>query len=241
MPISTPSSPPFVITVGSSTFNHNTNNIVRSVVVEDHVDMASFCSLMFDASIDQGQVEAKIGDPVDVKLKTEDISVFKGEVISIDHSFQQAGTTTKIVRCIDHIHRLGRGRKTRFWNDMKDSDVASEVGAECGLSVECDPTDEQHPYILQRNESNVAFLKRLAARNNFELRVDQDKLYFKLATFNGQAVDLENGEDIVALSMGYNSSNMVQKVVVQGWSVKDKKEIIGQSEASEVTKIGGGE
>ena len=240
MPISTPSSPPFVITVGSSTFNHNTNNIVRSVVVEDHVDMASFCSLMFDASIDQGQVEAKIGDPVDVKLKTEDISVFKGEVISIDHSFQQAGTTTKIVRCIDHIHRLGRGRKTRFWNDMKDSDVASEVGAECGLSVECDPTDEQHPYILQRNESNVSFLKRLAARNNFQLRVDQDKLYFKLATFNGQAVDLENGEDIVALSMGYNSSNMVQKVVVQGWSVKDKKEIIGQSEASEVTKIGGG-
>jgi len=240
MPISTPSSPPFVITVGSSTFNHNTNNIVRSVVVEDHVDMASFCSLMFDASIDQGQVEAKIGDPVDVKLKTEDISVFKGEVISIDHSFQQAGTTTKIVRCIDHIHRLGRGRKTRFWNDKKDSDVASEVGAECGLSVECDPTDEQHPYILQRNESNVAFLKRLAARNNFQLRVDQDKLYFKLAGFNGQAVDLENGEDIVALSMGYNSSNMVQKVVVQGWSVKDKKEIIGQSEASEVTKIGGG-
>ena len=74
--------------------------------------------------------------------------------------------------------------------------------------------------------SNVAFLKRLAARNNFQLRVDQDKLYFKLASFNGQAVDLENGEDIVALSMGYNSSNMVQKVVVQGWSVKDKKEII---------------
>lgn len=240
MPISTPSSPPFVITVGSSTFNHNTNNIVRSVVVEDHVDMASFCSLMFDASIDQGQIEAKIGDPVDVKLKTEEISVFKGEVISIDHSFQQAGTTTKIVRCIDHIHRLGRGRKTRFWNDMKDSDVANEVGAECGLSVECDPTDEQHPYILQRNESNVAFLKRLAARNNFQLRVDQDKLYFKLASFNGQSVDLENGEDIVALSMGYNSSNMVQKVVVQGWSVKDKKEIIGQSKASEVTKIGGG-
>ena len=240
MPISIPSSPPFVITVGSMKFDADSNNIVRSIVVEDHVDMASFCSLMFDASADQGQVEAKIGDPVDVKLKTEEHSVFKGEVISIDHSFQQAGTTTKIVRCIDHIHRLNRGRKTRFWNDKKDSDVAQEVGGECGLSVECDPTDETHPYILQRNESNVAFLKRLAARNNFQLRVDQDKLYFKEASFNGQAVDLENGEDIVALSMGYNSANMVQKCVVQGWSIKDKKEIIGQCAASEVTKIGGG-
>ena len=118
MPISTPSSPPFVIKVGETVFNHNTNNIIRSVVVEDHVDMASFCSLMFDASIDQGQVNANIGDQVDVKLKTESHSVFKGEIISIDHSFQQAGTTTKIVRCIDRIHRLGRGRKTRFWNDI---------------------------------------------------------------------------------------------------------------------------
>jgi phage protein D len=240
MPISIPSSPPFVIQVGNQKFNHDTNNIVRSIVVEDHVDMASFCSLMFDASIDQGQVVVQIGDQVDVKLKTEDHSVFKGEVISVDHSFQQAGTTTKIVRCIDHIHRLGRGRKTRFWNDMKDSDVANEVGGESGLSVECDPTDEKHPYILQRNESNVAFLKRLAARNNFQLRVDQDKLYFKEASFNGQTVELANGEDIVALNMGYNSTNMVQKVVVQGWSVKDKKEVIGQSAASEVTKIGGG-
>ena len=33
---------------------------------------------------------------------------------------------------------------------------------------------------------------------------------------------------------------MVQKVIVQGWSIKDKKEIIGQSAAGEVTKIGGG-
>ena len=240
MPISIPSSPPFVIKVGGQTFNHNTNNIVRSVVVEDHVDMAGFCSLMFDASIDQGQVEVKIGDPVDVKLKTEDVSVFKGEVISVDHSFQQAGTTTKIVRCIDHTHRLGRGRKTRFWNDKKDSDVVQEVGGESGLSVECDPTDDTHPYIIQRNESNIAFLKRLAARNNFQLRVEQDKLLFKEASFNGEEVELSNGDDIVSLSMGYNSSNMVQKVVVQGWSVKDKKEIIGQSSASEVSKIGGG-
>ena len=61
MPISIPSSPPFAITVGSMKFDADSNNIVRSIVVEDHVDMASFCSLMFDASADQGQVEAKIG------------------------------------------------------------------------------------------------------------------------------------------------------------------------------------
>ncbi|MEC7983798.1 MAG: contractile injection system protein, VgrG/Pvc8 family [Myxococcota bacterium] len=240
MGISIQGSPSYKITVGTLSFTDEENQIVRSIVVEDHVDMAGFCQIMFDASTDQGKVEVKIGDPVDVQLKTTELSVFKGEVISVDHSFQNTGTTTKIIRCIDHIHRLNRGRKTRFWNDKKDSDVASEVGGECGLSVESDPTQETHPYIIQRNESNVAFLKRLAARNNFQLRVEQDKLYFKEASFNATAVDLEVGDDILSLNMSYNSSNMVQKVIVQGWSIKDKKEIIGQSAAGEVTKIGGG-
>ena len=69
--------------------------------------------------------------------------------------------------------------RTRHWNDVTDSDVAQEVGAESGLSVEADPTSETFPYILQRNESNIAFLKRLASRNNFQVRVEKDKLVFK--------------------------------------------------------------
>ena len=240
MPILIPSSPPFVLQVGGQTLDTNNNNLVRSIVVEDHVDMAGFCSIMLDADPEQKEFPVEIGEPVDVKLKTDSLSVFKGEIISVDHSFQEKGTSTKIVRCIDHVHRLGRGRKTRFWNDKKDSDVAEEVASESGLSVRCDATDDVHPYIIQRNESNVAFLKRLAARNNFQMRVDQEELLFVEASFNGQEVELKNGEDVIALNMGYNSSNMVQKVVVQGWSVKDKKEVIGQCAASEVTKIGGG-
>ena len=40
MPISIASAPPFVVTVGSMKFDAENNNIVRSIVVEDHVDMA---------------------------------------------------------------------------------------------------------------------------------------------------------------------------------------------------------
>ena len=40
---------------------------------------------------------------------------------------------------------------------MKDSDVAQEVGSESGLSVEADPTEETHSYILQRNDRTLLF------------------------------------------------------------------------------------
>jgi phage protein D len=41
--------------------------------------------------------------------------------------------------------------------------------------------------------------------------------------------------------MSFNTTDLVQKVVVRGWDVKAKKEIVGQAAIGDVTKIGGGE
>jgi phage protein D len=145
---------------------------------------------------------------------------------------------------MDKTHRLGRGKQTRFWNDKKDSDVAQEVGGESGLSVDADDTGETLPYILQRNESNIAFLKRLAARNNFQLRVDGDQLLFKRENFQGQAVSIKMGGDdgrLRSMRMSFNSSDQVQKVVVRGWDPSSKQEIVGTATSGDVTAIGGGD
>ena len=78
---------PFVIKVGKTVFNHDSNNIIRSIVVEDRVDMASFCSIMFDASIDQGRLLRRLRS-AGCKIKDGRSLCFAGEIISIDHSFQ---------------------------------------------------------------------------------------------------------------------------------------------------------
>jgi len=236
-----PSAVGFKAVVGSVTLEQVNTSGLRSIIVQDHVDMASECTIIIGRSETDPKMNFKIGDPAEAYIATSDEPLFKGEITAIEHSFQIQGTSTMIVRCIDHVHRLGRGRKTRHWNDVTDSDVAQEVGAESGLSVEADPTSETFPYILQRNESNIAFLKRLASRNNFQVRVEKDKLVFKKATYSGQAQDIQMGKDVVSMNMNYNSTGQVQKVIVQGWSVKDKKEIVGTASISDVSKIGGGE
>jgi phage protein D len=232
--------PGFVITVGGTSFKQTDPNGIRSIMVEDHVDMAGQCTLILGCSETDPSWDFKMGDKVDVKLKSSDHSVFMGEVVSLEHSFQIGGTSTLILRCVDGIHKLGRGLKTKLWNEMTDSDVAKQVCSEAGLQAETDSTDEKLPYILQRNETDVAFLKRLAARNNFQLRVEQDKVFFKKADLQSATQEVKMGENLVSLNLGYNSMNQVQKVVVKGWSVKDKKEVVGTYEAKSVTKVGGG-
>jgi phage protein D len=229
----------YKVQIGSSVFEQNNSGGLLNLVVEDHVDMASISTVTISTAENQPSYTFTIGDKVSITLKTDN-EIFSGEVISIDHAFQGRGTSSIILRCIDNLHRLGRGRKTRFWNDKKDSDIATEVGEESKLSVECDETNETHKYILQRNESNVSFLKRLAARNDFQLRIEPGKLLFKKAEMGGQTKKINTNSGLLSLNTSFNSSEMVQEVIVRGWDITSKKEIVGKAVAADVTSIGSG-
>jgi phage protein D len=239
------SAPGFKLTINGTSFTQAGNAGLQELVLEDHVDMVGQLSARFGGSEQDPKWKFKIGDEVEVLFGSYEgnssAPIFSGEIISIEPGFQHDGQSSVTVRALDKIHRLGRGRKTRHWEEMKDSDVASEVGAESGLSVEVDPTEKVHPYILQRNETNVAFLKRLAARNNFTLRVDDNKLLFKKASFQSQDVDVQSGGNLRSVRMAFNSSDMVQKVVVRGWDPAKKQEIVGMCEASSISPMGSGE
>lgn len=232
---------PYEFTVGGRKFTQPENDGLIQLVVEDHVDMVTMLTAQVGGAEVQPEWGFKVGDAVSCKVGTGEKPLFEGEVISIDPGYQIDGIASVTIRALDKSHRLGRGRKTRRWNDKKDSDVVKEVGAESGLSVDADDTTEVQGYILQRNESNIAFLKRLAARNNYLLRVTDGKLEFKKPSFQGSSVDIKMGEGLRSMRLAFNTTDMVQKVVVRGWDVKAKKEIVGMASAGQITKIGGGE
>jgi uncharacterized protein len=237
--------PGFEVKINGNKWSQAKNSGLQQLTLEDHVDMVGQLSVRFGGSEHDKKWNFNIGDEVECRLGAYEgnggAPIFTGEIIAIEPGFQHDGQSSVNIRALDKIHRLGRGRKTRFWEEMKDSDVANEVGGESGLSVECDPTEKVHAYILQRNETNVAFLKRLAARNNFTLRVDNNKLLFKKASFQSQDVDVEMGGNLRSVRMAFNSSDMVQKVVVRGWDPSKKEEIVGMAESGSVTPIGDGE
>ncbi len=231
----------YKVTVGGRTFTQPENDGLEQLVLEDHVDMVSYLSVRIGGSEGQPEWGIKIGDPVEVKLGEGEALLFKGEVTALEPNWGQEGVASLTIRALDNTHRLGRGRKTRWFKDKKDSEIAQTVGAECGLSVEVDETQEVQPYTLQRNESNLGFLKRLAARNNHLLSVDEGKLIFKKASLNGSGATLTMGKDIRGIRMQYNSQEQVTKVVVRGWDIREKKEIVGTATVGDIETIGGGQ
>ena len=107
----------YEITLGGTTMKQTEKDALQMAVVEDHVDMVSMCTVRVGGAEGQPSWNFKIGDEVEVKLDGE--SIFQGEITSMEPGFQIEGTSSMTVRAMDKTHRLGRGRKTRFWEEMK--------------------------------------------------------------------------------------------------------------------------
>ena len=231
----------YEVTIGGTTYKQTEDLGVQSIILEDHMDMVDMITVKLGGAEGQPKWSFKIGDSIEAKIGSGSNLMFKGHITSIEPSFQAEGIASIVVRGLDPVHILGRGRKTRFWEDVKDSDVVSEVGQECGLSVDADATEQVQPYIIQRNETNVAFCKRLAARNNFMLRVEESSLLFKKNQYQGASSSIELGKNLRSLRMACNSVDQVSQVIVRGWDIMTKQEVVGVASSGDVTSIGGGE
>ena len=230
----------YKVTIAGKEYTQPKDDAMQSLTIEDHVDMIETMTLRLGGAEGQETWQAEVGQSVEVKMGEGSVVLFKGEITNVKPSWGADGLATLTLTAMDNCHRLARGRKTRFFEKKKDSDVAQTVGSESGLSVDAEATTETHDYILQRNESNYAFLKRLAARNNYQLAVDEGKLIFKKAKTSGSPTTIEMGKNLRTLNAGLNTGEMAQKVVVRGWDIRTKKEIVGTATSGDIEKIGGG-
>ncbi|GEM_PF-783704 len=236
----------FELSIGSSSFTQAEGGGLQSLVYEDHVDMVSMVRASFAVEADGSGWGFTIGDAVTLCLGPDTTSVFEGEVVAMQINADTSGTTHVVVRALDGLHKLARGRTSRSWTDATDSSVVEELAEEAGFSAESwdiEATSATHSFIMQRNESNAAICKRLAARNSYLLRVVDGVLHFKPPDYDASnAAELGWGSNVKSVSCTYDSTDQVQEVVVRGWSPADKDEVVGTAaDDTDVETIGSGD
>src|SRR5687767_12240809 len=74
----------------------------------------------------------KVGQAIEIELgdQTNKRKVFDGEITALDLEVSEEGTVNMAVRAYDRAHRLHRGRFTRAFLDMTDSDIAKKIAGE---------------------------------------------------------------------------------------------------------------
>ncbi|HEV2915048.1 MAG TPA: hypothetical protein VGX92_17355 [Pyrinomonadaceae bacterium] len=185
----------------------------------------------------------KEGVKIEVTLGYDDkvVSLIKGEVTALEPEFNQDEAPTLKVQGYDALHRFRRGRKTKSYIQLKDSDIARQIASNLGLTAEVDNTEVTHEYLLQDNLTDIDFLLERARRIRYELVIEDGTLYFrKTANDKSKVVSLEYGLTLRSFYPRLSTASQVSEVLVQGWDVKTKKAITGRARSGdEVSKMGG--
>lgn len=164
-----------------------------------------------------------------------------GEITSAEPDYPYGQAPVLTVRGYDRAHRLHRGKKTRTFQQMTDSDIITKIAREYSLRPEVDPTTEVHEYILQNNQTDFEFVYERSRRLGFNFLVDDRSLVFKKpGSLPSETVELEYGVNLRQFRPRMSTGSQFKEVVVKGWDAVNKREIIGRAGPSGGGAGGGG-
>jgi uncharacterized protein involved in type VI secretion and phage assembly len=160
--------------------------------------------------------------------------VLEGEITAIETDFTEEAKAPIIIRGYDLSHRLHRGRCSQSFLDMTDSDIVRKLASESGIAVgTVTATTPVHKYVFQENQTNMEFLQERAARNGFELYMQDGKLNFRKPT-KGAELSLKWLQDLSSFRVRVTSAEQVSSVEVRGWDYKTKKAIVSTASTAAV-------
>jgi uncharacterized protein len=153
-----------------------------------------------------------------------------GEVTGLELAFRVEDTPMLTVRGYDRRHRLLRGHQTRSFRRMKGSDIARQIADNHGLKAEVEDSGVTFDYLLQHNQSDLAFLQQLAQRIGYEVIVQDSTLLFHARRHGQQEVlTLKRDQNLLEFYPRETTMNQVSRVAVRGWDPQQKATFVGQA------------
>jgi len=194
------------------------------------------------------------GSPIQIWLGYDDHGpltlMFDGLITEINTNFVEGGTPELNIAGYDKLYLLTSGKKTRHWEEVKDSDVVEDILSITGLSTDITQTNPEKIRIDQSQITDMVFLEKLASRNKATYYTILNDFYFGPRKECAQAkTELRWGSELMSFSPEANLAKQLETVEVYGWSNLGEA-IVGTATSTEVegcddrksgTSISGGE
>jgi len=209
--------------------------------VEQHVHLPSMFILRFNDDQDFSLLDgALLGltKEIEIIAEMEDhtkITLFKGEITALEPEYKEGMILEVVVRGFDKSHRLFRQTQSKAYLNIKDSDLASKLAGDAGLTAQVDATSAVYDHLFQHNQTNLELLFQRAWRIGYECFFSDGKLYFrKPPAISSADFQLTWGLDLAEFYPRLSLAEQVDQVVVKGWDPETMKGIVGQASSGKL-------
>ncbi len=244
--------PNFEIIINGSPLPVEAKLHIQSVIVDHEVNIPGMFSLELTGSDSQDDQTTwlndetlfVVGNVVEIQLGYEDEleTLIIGEITGLEAEFSFDRLPSLVVRGYDRLHHLQRGRKTQTFSQQTDSQIASTIAQGAGLTAQVEDSQVVHNYVLQREQTDLAFLQQRAKTIHYEVKVEDKTLLFEpVAHTDNESITLSFVDDLISFSPRLSSIRPVSELNVRGWNVKEKQAIVAQTTVGAEGATMGGE
>ncbi len=216
----------------SVSVNKEANRIpsARVVLVDGDVAIGDFLASNQDLFIPGKKIEILAGYHSDEK------TVFKGMTVRQSIRIRENGSRL-IVECRDEAFKMTIGRKSRYFEEMTDSDVFETILDEHGLEKEVESTQTQHLELVQYEATDWDFIVSRADANGQLCFADDGKMAIQKPDFGQEPiVTTLYGATILELDAEMDGRLQYEGVKAENWDMANQE--VQEVEASEPNYVG---
>ncbi|MFN8524440.1 MAG: contractile injection system protein, VgrG/Pvc8 family [Chloroflexota bacterium] len=165
-------------------------------------------------------------------------TLIDGEVTGLEITFPERARALFIIRGQDRLHRLRRGRRTRVFENVRDSDVVVQIARDLGLTTDVVPSPESHAHLLQANQTDLDFLQTRARSIGYELTIDGKTLSFRPASeARGASATLSFLRGLMTFEARLSTADQVSAVTVRSADPLERRTIVARAAENDLRGI----
>jgi phage protein D len=152
--------------------------------------------------------------------------VFDGAISAIQADYPLGEEAQVLIFAEDSLQKMRMTRRTRTFDDASTTDIAGQLASEYGLTTSFDVDSVSRTVTAQVNQSDLAFLRMLARRDDAEVWVEDGVLHLSSRpSRDGGTLSLSYGAELSSFSVRADLADQATDVVVAGWDVSGKDAI----------------
>jgi phage protein D len=210
------------------------NNFI-SYVVERDMYQPDMAAVVLSNQNDIYIPGLKVTGEIEIKVGTQQTSIFKGEVTGIEGAWRGGEPTRVLVRAMNKMYRLKSLRKSLTFTDKTDQQILSQVVQDAGLTLEWKHEKSiTYKHVYQHNLSALEFVRMRAARMGCHVWCVDTKIMVKEPDFSsssGVKLSADSSGNLRSFTPRISSANVVKKVTVKGWNPETKELITAEAQA----------
>lgn len=190
---------------------------LEEVRVQHRLSQPSVCELTFVVTRDPIPDLDDLRAGRAVRVLSDSDSLFDGEITAFEYEYPATHGPTLRVRCYDKLHRLRKRQPVRTHVQVTPADLARELVADLGLSVDANSDGPLVQSLIQHRQSDLEFLVELAQRFGLYLTLREDTLHLIGLDGAGDSVELKLGKSLFEARFEVNAEPACRAVLAKGW------------------------